>query len=128
MTFRGALLARGALFAMLFLILVLGVVVYGLVNASPSSTSSVNCANPCTIVITARGFDDGKLVVISKGTLIQWYNQDSISHSLIGIGMSFATGIITPGQTSKPIVLPLVGTFEYYCQTTMFHGEIQVVS
>jgi plastocyanin len=123
----------------LLLIIVIAIIVGSITFTFVSSNNSLgfhqsqiqtNCANPCTIVVDSLGIGDGKnTIVISKGTVVQWKNEDSISHYMIGYGnWSFNTGIIVSGQTSKSIQFVTDGIYSYYCATTMLHGEIQVVS
>jgi plastocyanin len=88
----------------------------------------IDCPNLCEITITSQGFTQAA-VVVARGTSIVWKNTDSITHSIseTGANWSFSTGIIEPAQTSKPIVFSSEGTFYYYCELTMMHGEITVV-
>ncbi len=92
-----------------------------------SAASQINCANPCLITITSRGFGNG--VVVSRGTIVLWENMDSITHSISSSEKSwtFSTGLIEPSQTSKPIVFSHDGTFQYYCTISMLLGEITVI-
>jgi hypothetical protein len=109
-----------------FIVIGMGFVSFG---GSHISIGKTMCGSPCTIVITSQGVDNGKLVLVTKGTVVSWHNEDAISHTFAGLGnwSNFNTGIIPPGQTSKSVQLSADGTYLYYCETSMTQGEIQVI-
>ncbi|MHA2067628.1 MAG: cupredoxin domain-containing protein [Candidatus Thorarchaeota archaeon] len=49
------------------------------------------------------------------GTIILWYNNDSIDHTVTARDNSFDSGRISPGETFK-YTFEQSGEFEYYCK------------
>ena len=98
-------------------------------GGSGSSTASVNCANPCTIVIKNSVFGNGQTVIVAKGTTVIWKNVDDTTHTSTSSSNPplWDTGILSPGTSSKPVTFSNDGTFPYFCQVHPMQGEIQVV-
>ncbi|HZW55130.1 MAG TPA: hypothetical protein VFF30_02480 [Nitrososphaerales archaeon] len=91
------------------------------------STAAVNCPNPCTITIKNSVFGTGQTVVISKGTTVVWKNADDTTHTSTSTSGIWDTGILSPGQSSKPVTFSSDGNFPYICQVHPMQGLIQVV-
>lgn len=92
-----------------------------------SSTASVNCPNPCKIIIKNSQFGNGQTIIIAKGTTVQWVNQDDTTHTATSTTNVWDTGILAPGTSSKPVTFSSDGNFPYFCQVHPMQGLIQVV-
>lgn len=117
-----------AILTVLLVGLVSGAIFLGTTSAPHATPPSPNCANPCIIVVTSLGFDNGRIVIVTKGTFVQWRNLESIPLDLRSTGTwSLETGLIGPGGLSRPVLLDATGTYVYYCQVSMLRGEVIVV-
>ncbi|MHB8567973.1 MAG: cupredoxin domain-containing protein [Nitrososphaerales archaeon] len=96
-------------------------------SGGSSSTASVNCSNPCKIIIKNSQFGNGQTYIVAKGTTIFWVNQDDTTHTSTSNTNIWDTGILAPGKTSKPITFSSDGTFPYFCQVHPMQGVIEVV-
>lgn len=96
-------------------------------NGGGGSSAAVNCPNPCTITIKNSVFGTGQTVVISKGTTVVWKNADDTTHTSTSTSGIWDTGILSPGQSSKPVTFNTDGNFPYICQVHPMQGLIQVV-
>lgn len=86
--------------------------------ASPSSpsTPSTSAANAVTINILG---EKGNLSfspnpASAGGQMVVFKNTDSIAHQVVLNDLSINTGVIQPGATSAPVLMPATGT-NYHC-------------
>ncbi|MCZ7399530.1 MAG: cupredoxin family copper-binding protein [Candidatus Methanoperedens sp.] len=70
-------------------------------------------AAPNTVEIKGFAFNPDT-ITIAKGTTVTWTNQDSVQHTVTGIGNDIDSPILSPGQTYS-FTFNDTGTFEYQC-------------
>lgn len=74
---------------------------------TPEPARTVNAS------IAGFAFQPGS-ITINKGDTIIWTNNDSVAHTVTADSGSFASGMLSTGQTfSKTFSVP--GTYSYYC-------------
>lgn len=96
-------------------------------SSGGGSTASVNCPNPCKIIIKNSQFGNGQPVIVAKGTTVTWVNQDDTTHTSTSTTNVWDTGILAPGASSKPVTFNSDGNFPYFCQVHPMQGLIEVV-
>jgi hypothetical protein len=94
----------------------------------PPPSTQTNCGNPCQIIIQNSQFGNGQAVIIKVGTVVTWLNKDDTTHTATSNSNIWNTGILAPGQTSKPVTFSTPGTFPYFCEVHPMNGQIIVVS
>lgn len=99
--------------------------------AAPSnpggSRATVNCQNPCKVVIKNSVFGTGQPVVIAKGTQVIWVNGDDTTHTSTSNTGIWDTGILQVGHSSEPVTFQNDGVFPYFCNVHPMTGVVQVV-
>lgn len=95
-------------------------------TAKPAGTEGSTCK---TLVVTIPEFKFvPNPITVKKCDSIVWENKHNQAHTATGTGdYKFATGIIDPGSTSKPIVFDKPGSFSYICSLHPFmKGTVEV--
>ncbi len=90
-------------------------------TTTPSPIPTAFSVNPATeTVITMKDLDFvAKTLTVKAGTVIVFDNQSEREHTATAEDATFDTGVVAPGERSKPIKLTKPGVYPYYCQ---FHG------
>jgi hypothetical protein len=93
--------------------------------------ATVNCQNPCTIVIQNSIFGTGQYanhpVVVKVGTKVTWSNQDGTQHTTTSDTALWGSPILNPGK-SFSFTFTSAGTYTYHCEIHPMTGTVIVVS
>ncbi|MDA4124458.1 MAG: hypothetical protein OK438_03300 [Thaumarchaeota archaeon] len=91
------------------------------------TTPTVNCQNPCRIVIKNSVFGTGQPVIVSKGTQVIWVNADDTTHTATSDSGIWDTGIIAIGASAVAVTFSNDGVFPYFCNVHPMTGVVEVV-
>ena len=76
-------------------------------------------ATPLQIEVTIDGLAFNPAVLnVPVGTIVVWYNNDSVTHTITARDNSFDSGNLSPGEPGDTFryTFEQSGTFEYYCK------------
>lgn len=88
-------------------------------NPSPAPSSSVTVSIPQNSMNLGAAAYGTNPLVIARGTMVTWTNDDSVNHSATSDTGIWDSGVLTPGQ-SFSWTFNSAGTFPYYCTV---HGK-----
>ncbi len=87
-------------------------------TSTPASPTPTGAGGGATVSISMLGNDDSSFLPspadAPRGSVVVWRNADDTPHRVVATDGSFDTGVVAPGASSVPIVMPTDGA-NYYC-------------
>lgn len=82
-------------------------------NSNSSSPSNSTPVSTNQVTIQNMAFSP-QSITVTKGTTVNWVNNDSVTHTVTGDNNAFSSGQLAPGANFS-FTFPNSGTFTYHC-------------